>query len=336
MVVPAYNEEKVIVQTVRSLLASSGPPFEIIVVDDGSTDDDLRGRDVGVRGRAARAGVPQAERRQGRGAELRPAPDELRRSSSRSTPTRCSTRTTVQRLGGGVPIAAGGRRGGQREGRQPRQPAHALAGARVRHEPEPRPARVRRAERDHGRARRGRRVAARARARSRRVLDRHARRGRRPHDGASCAAATTSSTRNARSRWTEAPDTVPRPAEAAVPLGVRHAAGGVEAARHAAPPAVRRARARGDAEPAGVPGAVPARLAGDGPAHGAVARRPRCSSSTSTRPSSRPTSSRARRSSMPCSSRSTWPPRCSPSCSSARRTGACSCGSRSSASPTGS
>jgi cellulose synthase/poly-beta-1,6-N-acetylglucosamine synthase-like glycosyltransferase/spore germination protein YaaH/peptidoglycan/xylan/chitin deacetylase (PgdA/CDA1 family) len=39
VIVPAYNEEKVIVQTITSLLASDHPPnFEIVVVDDGSTD----------------------------------------------------------------------------------------------------------------------------------------------------------------------------------------------------------------------------------------------------------------------------------------------------------
>ncbi|HEY3322529.1 MAG TPA: polysaccharide deacetylase family protein [Planctomycetota bacterium] len=39
VIVPAYNEEKVIVQTVHSLLESDYPkPFEIIVVDDGSPD----------------------------------------------------------------------------------------------------------------------------------------------------------------------------------------------------------------------------------------------------------------------------------------------------------
>ena len=38
VVVPAFNEEKVIARTIESLLASDYPDFEIIVVDDGSTD----------------------------------------------------------------------------------------------------------------------------------------------------------------------------------------------------------------------------------------------------------------------------------------------------------
>lgn len=43
VVVPAYNEEKVVVQTVQSLLSCQHPEhFEIIVVDDGSTDDTAR------------------------------------------------------------------------------------------------------------------------------------------------------------------------------------------------------------------------------------------------------------------------------------------------------
>ena len=38
IIIAAYNEEKVIAQTLRSLLASDYPNFEIIVVDDGSAD----------------------------------------------------------------------------------------------------------------------------------------------------------------------------------------------------------------------------------------------------------------------------------------------------------
>jgi cellulose synthase/poly-beta-1,6-N-acetylglucosamine synthase-like glycosyltransferase len=38
VIVPAYNEEQVVESTIRSLLDSNYPRFEIIVVDDGSTD----------------------------------------------------------------------------------------------------------------------------------------------------------------------------------------------------------------------------------------------------------------------------------------------------------
>ena len=38
MLIPAYNEESVIAETVRAALASDYPKFEVIVVDDGSTD----------------------------------------------------------------------------------------------------------------------------------------------------------------------------------------------------------------------------------------------------------------------------------------------------------
>lgn len=41
IIVPAYNEEQVIVQTVLSLLDADYPAKEIIVVDDGSTDETL-------------------------------------------------------------------------------------------------------------------------------------------------------------------------------------------------------------------------------------------------------------------------------------------------------
>lgn len=42
VIVPAYNEEKVIVSSVRSLLASTYDDIEVIVVDDGSTDGTYR------------------------------------------------------------------------------------------------------------------------------------------------------------------------------------------------------------------------------------------------------------------------------------------------------
>lgn len=42
VVIPAYNEEETITKTLKSVLKSDYPDFEVIVIDDGSTDSTLK------------------------------------------------------------------------------------------------------------------------------------------------------------------------------------------------------------------------------------------------------------------------------------------------------
>ena len=48
VLIPAYNEEKVIVRTIRSVMMSNYKNIRIIVIDDGSNGQDLRGRARGL------------------------------------------------------------------------------------------------------------------------------------------------------------------------------------------------------------------------------------------------------------------------------------------------
>ena len=74
VLIPAYNEEKVIVRTVRAALNSDYPNLRVIVIDDGSRDRTLEvARACFCRGGKGWQGSHpyEAERGQGRGSQLR-------------------------------------------------------------------------------------------------------------------------------------------------------------------------------------------------------------------------------------------------------------------------
>ncbi len=152
-----------------------------------------------------------------------------RESSSRSTPTRSSSRD--DRAAGALVRRPADRRGrGQRQGRQPRQPRHALAGGRICHRAEPGAPRAGRVRRDDGRAGRGRRVAARRAGRGRRLSGRYAGGGSGP-DHRDPARGLAGRLRYRCGGLDRGARDVPRARQAALPLGVRHAAMPVEAPR---------------------------------------------------------------------------------------------------------
>ena len=62
MLVPAYNEEATIVESLRSLLTLAYPELEIVVVDDGSSDATMEVLTRGVRSRADSSDLRPADR----------------------------------------------------------------------------------------------------------------------------------------------------------------------------------------------------------------------------------------------------------------------------------
>ena len=74
VLIPAYNEEKVIARTIRSALTSDYPNLHVIVIDDGSSDRTLEvGASCVCQRRSQRQGAhpDQAQLRQGRRAQFR-------------------------------------------------------------------------------------------------------------------------------------------------------------------------------------------------------------------------------------------------------------------------
>ena len=65
VLIPCFNEEKVIAASVARILHSNWRRLEVLVLDDGSSDAHRRTGPRGVRRRAARAADALRERRQG-------------------------------------------------------------------------------------------------------------------------------------------------------------------------------------------------------------------------------------------------------------------------------
>ncbi len=125
VIVPAYNEEKVIVKTIASLLASTyRGSMEILVVDDGSHDKTYECA------RAAFGDEPRvrifsdSQRRKVGGAQFRPAAD-LR--ADRRRPGRRHDLSPRNHRPAGAAFCRSPRRrsGRQRQSRQPHQHSHA-------------------------------------------------------------------------------------------------------------------------------------------------------------------------------------------------------------------
>ena len=86
VIVPAFNEGKGIVESIRSLLSLRYPVFEVIVVNDGSTDDTLARLTEAYRPAAVQGRLPEDRSDPAHPGDLpvgRPAPAHRRRQAQR-------------------------------------------------------------------------------------------------------------------------------------------------------------------------------------------------------------------------------------------------------------
>ena len=202
VLIPAYNEEKVIVRTIRSVLNSDYNNLHVIVIDDGSTDNTAEvAREAYAREIAAGRVQVLTKPNGGKAAALNYALDRL--DEEIYVGIDADTVIAADAISKLIPHFEDPddrRRGGQRQGGQSREPVDALAGSRIHHQPEFRAARAGSVSRGHGGSGSDWRVAHRAGESRRRLSAEHRGRRRRPDDEPAGAAATRWSTKIARWR----------------------------------------------------------------------------------------------------------------------------------------
>ena len=158
VLIPAFNEAKVIAGSVARILDSRHAKLEVIVIDDGSTDgtsEVVRER-FGADPRVTLITMSNG----GKARAVNTGPRRLARRGRRRARRRYPLRARDHRAAGALVRRRNDRRRRrQREGRQPHQSAHPLAGARVHHRAEPGAPRARGPGLHHGRPRRRRRLA---------------------------------------------------------------------------------------------------------------------------------------------------------------------------------
>ena len=161
VLIPAYNEEKVIVRTIRSVLKSDYPNLRVIVIDDGSLDRTFdAAREAYPEeiedGRLLVLTKPNGGKAEALNFGLNHVDEEVYVGIDADT---VIAPDAVSKLVRAFADPTGGRGGRQCQGGEPHQSVDAVAGARIHHQPELRAARHGSVQRGHGGSGRDRRVA---------------------------------------------------------------------------------------------------------------------------------------------------------------------------------
>ncbi len=154
VLVPAYNEEKVIVRTIRSVLNSDYDNLHVIVIDDGSSDRTFEvAREAYAHEIAAGRVQVLTKPNGGKAAALNYALDRLEEDFYVGIDAdTVIANDAISKLDSALRRSANRRRGRQRQGRQSCEPLDPLASPRVHHQPEFRATRTRSFQRGDGRA----------------------------------------------------------------------------------------------------------------------------------------------------------------------------------------